>query len=118
MKYTFEGKLEGDAQDAGQAIEATVHSPLPRLFVRVNSWDPAGTHPEMRGLLSAGRVRVTVEAIDAAPAGLVDLEAKLLRDADLATIQEHLRLMAGAPRTPDSVLLEALCRRVAELAGG
>jgi hypothetical protein len=74
VKKVFEGVVEYDAEDGGQALVATIYDEVPEansgMFVRLQSWkdeDPAvqtpPDHPEAN-LFRGKKVRITVEVIE------------------------------------------------------
>jgi hypothetical protein len=67
MKKTFEGIVEYEQEDSGQALIATIDdanttNPTPTMFVRLQSWDEEVRHVEARQF-EGKRVRITVEII-------------------------------------------------------
>lgn len=79
FKRVFEGEIDYEREDGGQALIATICDPVPAddkctMFVRVQSWDEKAlnkdgemrpdrySHKEAR-TLQGKRVRVTIEEI-------------------------------------------------------
>lgn len=74
MKKIFEGVVEYEKEDSGQALVATIYdevptNPNPQMFVRIHSWVDASpdsgdpVHAEAERLRKK-KVRVTIETID------------------------------------------------------